>query len=403
MSDNARRLLRLTLSFLVAALLPCVLDTLAQGHPLDTLPPGTWMEVPNSKLQSVAFPWPAGVHQGSTGVQSIMSAWSGGAYDTKRDRLLVFGGGHSNYSGNELFAFSVPDLKWTRLTDPSLRVDREALIETSGYYPDAQGLPDERQPRSRHTYGALQYVPSIDKLCAFGANAFYPRGSGGKNTDCFDADTKQWQRQADAFTPAQISAYDPLTGHIWTHGGAHQAFLAHWNPLTNVWTKRSTTYGHWEYRNMTADIDLKRRKLVGAGGGKVYSWDLTKPGLIPVVPLTTTGATDILNTASNAPGGFVYDPVSDTFVAWHGGANVYTLHPDTLLWQRRTPAPTNTVTPTGVAANGTFGRFRYMPRYNAFIVVNSVNQNVYLYRFGWAGPAATPTDRTHNLITHVTP
>ena len=375
------------------------------AHPLDTLAPGHWYEVPNSKLQSVAFPWPAGVHQGSSGVQSIISAWSGGAYDTKRDRLLVWGGGHSNYSGNEIFAFNVATLRWERLTDPSIRVDREARIETTGYYPDAQGQPDEGQPRSRHTYGALQYVPSIDKFCAFGANAFYPRGSGGNNTDCFDAATKRWQRQADAFAPAHISAYDPVTGLIWAHGGAHRAYLAQWDPRTNRWTKRSNNTGAFEHWNMTADIDPKRRKLVSSGMGRVYTWDLTKPGLIPMVPLTTTGATEILQTSGEGAEGFVYDPVSEQFVAWHGGADVYTLDLEANVWTRHRPAATNTVIPPGPAMHGTKGRFRYIPRYNAFIVVSSINQNVYLYRLRAGGPVQPPRPPTapSNLATHVTP
>jgi hypothetical protein len=36
-----------------------------------------------------------------------MAAWGGGAHDTKRDRLIVWGGGHGDYGGNELYAFDV--------------------------------------------------------------------------------------------------------------------------------------------------------------------------------------------------------------------------------------------------------------------------------------------------------
>src|SRR5262250_2264800 len=30
----------------------------AWGHPLDTLQPGTWMEIPSSKMQAVLYPYP---------------------------------------------------------------------------------------------------------------------------------------------------------------------------------------------------------------------------------------------------------------------------------------------------------------------------------------------------------
>jgi len=41
------------------------------------------------------------------------------------------------------------------------------------------------------------------------------------------------------------------------------------------------------------------------------------------------------------------------------------------------------VVPTNPAATGTYGRWRYSPRYNVFIVVNSVKQNVFAYRLRW--------------------
>jgi len=48
-----------------------------------------------------------------------MTAWSGGAFDTTRDRLVVWGGGHADYPGNELYVFDLGTLRWQRLTDPS--------------------------------------------------------------------------------------------------------------------------------------------------------------------------------------------------------------------------------------------------------------------------------------------
>ena len=45
-----------------------------------------------------------------------------------------------------------------------------------------------------------------------------------------------------------------------------------------------------------------------------------------------------------------------------------------------TAAAANTVTPTGASTQGTFGRFRYSPSKNVFVVVNSVDQDVYVYR-----------------------
>src|SRR6185436_1420746 len=42
------------------------------------------------------------------------------------------------------------------------------------------------------------------------------------------------------------------------------------------------------------------------------------------------------------------------------------------------------------AANGTFGRFRYVPSRNVFIVVNAIDANVFLYRY--TAGAGAPAD-----------
>jgi len=56
------------------------------GHPLDQLQPRHWYEVPNSTLRAVApDPLPRG--WANFGIL----AYSGGAFDTTRNRLLTWG------------------------------------------------------------------------------------------------------------------------------------------------------------------------------------------------------------------------------------------------------------------------------------------------------------------------
>ena len=83
----------------------------AHPGPLEDLQPGRWLQIPNSKLAAVLpSPLPPG---GSPA--NITEAWNSGAFDTKRNRLLVTGGGHNDYGGNEVYAFDVPTLKWSKL------------------------------------------------------------------------------------------------------------------------------------------------------------------------------------------------------------------------------------------------------------------------------------------------
>ncbi len=80
----------------------------APSNPIDRLNPGEWYRVPNSHLSAVL---PNPIPAGNTGPPSLMIAWNSGAYDTTRDRLLIWGGGHKDYSGNELYAFNVNSLR----------------------------------------------------------------------------------------------------------------------------------------------------------------------------------------------------------------------------------------------------------------------------------------------------
>ncbi len=364
----------------------------AWGHPLDTLQPGTWMEIPSSTMQAVLYPYPPGVPHGSG---FPIGPESGAAYDTTRDRLVVFGGGHGDSADNALYAFDLNTLQWSRLNDPALRTDPTDTLQATGYYPDANGQPDLQQPRAGHSYNLLQYVPALDRVCTFGTAVLWNNGQRAlMQTLCFDQQTRLWERKAPPLT-ARIGSWtvlDLVTGHIWQHGTIVNPCMAEYDPVADTWTKRSGNYGQYEYYT-TAAIDPIRRQLVvvpGCRGSGLatcpsmpagYTFDLSQSGLLTPQSLSMVGAEAIATGVRNP--GLDYDPVSGSIVAWNGGADVYTLDMATRTWTRVPPAPGNTVVPTNPAATGTYGRWRYSPRYNVFIVVNSVKQNVFAYRLRW--------------------
>ena len=63
------------------------------NNPIDSLQAGHWLQIPSTHLRDVAFVWPKGIPTGS-GISGLIQAWNGGGYDTKRDRLVLWGGGH---------------------------------------------------------------------------------------------------------------------------------------------------------------------------------------------------------------------------------------------------------------------------------------------------------------------
>jgi hypothetical protein len=159
-------------------------------------------------------------------------------------------------------------------------------------------------------------------------------------------------------------------------GAGNSLPLAEYDPQANSWASHVKEPSGWFTYSHTADIDVKRRKMVAIGGDEVVVWDLTQPATAPI-RLVTTGATTIQKTANP---GVSYDPVSDRIVAWSGLADIYTLDLETSEWKVHAPAATNTVVPTAAAANGTYGRFRYVPSRNVFVVVNAIDQNVFFYK-----------------------
>lgn len=346
-----------------------------QAGPVDDLQSGFWYRAPNSNLRDVV---PANPPSGNTGPRSIMSTWNGGAYDTRRDRLIIWGGGHADYSGNEIYVFDVDALQWERLTDPS---DPSGGSESSGVYGD--GLP-----RSTHTNNELVYAANTDRFYFIGMGGVWVSGSRQNYSGQFDFESNTWApitiRPDEGQPDSAVNAYDPVTGLVW-HRPGWNAPLFSYDPTRDTWTEYPDPGWPDLQLGATAAIDPDRRLMVAIGNNQMFVWDLDNPGTVSEP--TTTGARSM--EGEYAPG-FAFDAVSKQFVAWHGGEDVYVLDPDTWNWSRVTPDAANTVIPTAAERNGTFGRFRYIPSKNVFVAVNSIDEDVYFYKLAAGGGSTTP-------------
>lgn len=132
-----------------------------QSDPWSTLQPGEWYEIPNSRLIDVA---PAPPPPGIIGPRGVMDAWSGGAYDSTRDRLIIWGGGHGDYGGNEIYVFDIGTLKWSLAWGPSPNIPPVGGSCSETY--------SDGNPASRHTYDGLVYLPTIDKFWGHGGSLY---------------------------------------------------------------------------------------------------------------------------------------------------------------------------------------------------------------------------------------
>jgi len=336
--------------------------------------PGQWYEVPNSRLDDLD-PCPARncVYSAVGGLHASMGSWSGAAFDAVNGRLLVHGGGHNDYAGNEVYAFDIQLMRWERLRNPSTD-----LVANVPWWPDGT-------PNASHTYDLLEYVPSINALCVFGNGSMWSIGYGALSTACLDMGNYTWLQKA---PPLQGSiggktAYDPVTQSVWRQGAGGGSFLHRYDAGKNAWQAYGNQFSDgWISYYSTGTIDPRRRLFITVGGGEVRSWDMSLNPSATVLR-STTGHTQIV--AVSNPG-LEYDPVVDRVVAWHGGADVHVLDTAAWTWTRLPPAAGNTVIPTAGQQYGTYGRFRYIASMNAYIALNDVTQNVYFYRLALISP-----------------
>jgi len=362
-----------------------LLPTLTYAATIDNVQPGYWAYTSSSDADQIdpcngltTCNW-----SGSLGFKALVDVWNGGIYNTTRDWVVLWGGGHNGYAGNEVIAFDVNTEQWTLLTNPA-----DPVCGDCQYYPDGT-------PSAVHTYSHLQYWAQGDVMFSFTAASMYsgpPGGAGASistaRSNAFDFNTNTWS--AIASLPGSASglagsatAYDP-TDNVYYHQMQAGQPVREYNPVSDSWRDTGGTGGVPLY--MTAAVDPTRDIMVITGNGRTSVFDLSSanPGSTQI---NDTDSGDL--TIKNASGpGFVYDPVADQFVGWAGGTTVYTLDPATLVWSAVNDDPGNSIDPGAPNSNNTYGRFRYVPNKNAYVLVNATNKNVYYYKLTSGSPGA---------------
>src|SRR5262245_37215090 len=289
------------------------------SNAIDQLAPGHWMEIPDSKIRAAL---PAIKPPGSSG--NITGAWNSAALDTKRNRLLVTGGGHLDYAGNEIYAFDFATLRWSRIWGPT---PNDQIPAGHGACDLAYG---DGNPSARHTYDGLEYLPTVDKLLLIGGSRW---GCGWSSRDVwlFDLETLTWSRRADAGIPPALgfkTGFDERSGLFFVNASDSTHSLWSYDPRTEVW---KNVGGQPTAGTYTATIDPRRRLLV-AFGTALHAHSLTNGTRRPIqVP----GVNELV---AKPMGGVEYDPVGDRIVIWNGGADVHVLDLDKSELTRRTGA-----------------------------------------------------------------
>jgi hypothetical protein len=343
----------------------------------DELPAGQgWLAIPNTKIQSVCagnngFPQVLG----TTGCPAITAAWSGAVFDSRRNRMIVFGGGHNDYFGNELYAINLQSASVERLTDPGLPLAAGC----------SESVANGTQPNSRHTYDGIEYIESTDEMFVFGGSLACGSGEFGADTWTYDFGAQRWQRRTPSGpTPwgdaGIMTAYDPVTGRVFLHD---RQYLYSFDSQSNSYTRLSSSNAGLSYYG-AATIDPKRRLFLIFTGSGMFSYSIDTGSSYQMQSFNTSGGNSVVNSAYP---GVVYDPLTDRVVGWSqaSGDSVYSLNVDTRQWSQ--------ISYSGgprAVGNGTHGRFQYSAASGVFVLANRVSDDVYILRTSNSAPIVRP-------------
>ena len=144
---------------------------------LDATPDGGWVKASTGSFSSA---WPTGSTsvgtlypiQNSPG--AIVSAWSSFAWDSNSGQMLLWGGGHANYAGNEMYAWKAGSGAWERQSLPSMTVPSTVGPNTGVFL-----VSDNSAPVSSHTYDGSVFLPVNNMFINF-LGPSYNSGDRGK-------------------------------------------------------------------------------------------------------------------------------------------------------------------------------------------------------------------------------
>lgn len=304
---------------------------------------------------------------GGNGCDSVTEAWSGAAFDAGGNRLLINGGGHADWAGNEVYELDLDTITMRRLNAPSHPLRDGCVAANNGTYADGR-------PVSRHTYNHLAYLEAQGLLLLFGGSLWYC-GFFGRDTWTYDPATDTWTARSDADAPRADYGLsivrDPATGLVWARDSLN---VYAYDPVAHRWQRRSGT-GDLALSNARSGVfDATRGRyfLYTTAARTLHHYDVrASSGLLTLVSRPAPTCTFMDRDGA----GWAYDPRADRLVAWNGGDTVHLLDPETATC-------TSVQFPGGPAAHpqGTFGRFAYAPRDDVFVTCNDIDADCRILR-----------------------
>lgn len=299
--------------------------------------------------------------------------------------LVIWGGGHGDYGGNEVYAFgplTADAPQWYRLRDRTEPFPSDVAEDGAG------------NPVSRHTYSTIVHVADGTRnwLLSTGGVATYSSAGGSSLTNVFDFNqvspnsNQPWSKKSNTSGGggADVATYDSSTGIVWSHPDAQNSVQSY-VVATDTYARENFKSPPWSTSNAPhGAIDTSRGIWAIAYNGGIAFYRLNNGVSNEYYTPTTSG------TAPTGNRSIVYDPVDDCFVLWNGnGKQLWFLTPPASspyqggnAWGWSSATPSGGATPDAADTNGTKGRFGLVntANFRGYVLVNSNTGSVYFYR-----------------------
>lgn len=338
---------------------------------LSVAPQYTWKRLLGTGITSVLPD--AHDHMGGQGFAGL-NAYSG--MTLIPGGMFHCGGGHGDYGGNEVYFFSFEHMAWQRKTDPSAyEVDPNfsGQSEPEKYFRTLDGTPV-----SRHTYDILCWIPTIERMWMLGGALYQIGTSYDPMLWYWDPSTCTWEEQIDATGSTDTdmgSAWDPVNEVVlFTTKNRLRAYDPATQTIYNI-----STLGDQNHGRGASILDTERRRFVqvrpvGQARNVLAYYDVdagTDRQYATVTGIDIEDWPDVFFS-------IVY--AKDRYWLWFGEREVFEVDPDT--WVASLHEPSGEEVPTNPYLNsgsGLYGRWQYVPEYDAIFAHNRVSNDVFFF------------------------
>lgn len=319
-------------------------------------------------------------------------AYSGMTIDSKNNKLLLFGGGHNDYEGNEVWAWDIDLQKWAKMYAPDTPNCRD--VDNFNF---RGGYLSSRRPLSRHTYDSVEFLAHAGVMIAGGASTYSGPGetfwlcypNSPFDTWTYELQSNKWNYKttienigwgAAAYDPAskllialgapKKNPSDPLDSYSGT-----TAFYAY-NYDAGKWNRKTADAGGLSGHTVMT-FDTKRSLAYVYGGdfppsNELWAYNHKQDILAKIKPQGPTLP------PVGGGNGMVYDSANDVIIIF-GLDGLWIFDLNTNQWQRDPGNPKSKPESRAVI----FGLFKYDPAHNVSFLVtrtSSFLMQVWAYR-----------------------